>query len=256
MEPSINTAHLAMSGKVAVVTGGLSGIGLAIADHFQQQGAYAVIRADLAAASDTIADTAENSIKVDVSNETSVDNLVSQVVAKYGRIDCLVNSAGIGQVTPFLDTDLKTFDRTIAVNLRGAFLVGQRVARVMRQTGGSILNIASVSGMMANAGRSAYGTSKASVILLSQAMAMELAPYGIRVNVLAPGPITTPLAQSAHSTATSAEWMSRVPLHRYGTTAEMATIATFLSSNDASYITGQVLAADGGFTTAGLTSQS
>lgn len=254
--PSNIASDRLMKGKVAIVTGGLSGIGLAIADHFLDQGAKAVVRADLSADSDTIGDGPEYAIKVDVSNEASVDNLVSQVVSRFGRIDCLVNSAGIAKVASFLDTDLRTFDQIVAVNLRGAFLVGQRVARVMKQTGGSIVNIASVSGMMANGGRSAYGTSKASVILLSQAMAMELAPHRIRVNVLAPGPITTPLAQSAHSTATSAEWMTRVPLHRYGTTAEMATIAAFLSSEEASYITGQVLAADGGFTTAGLMTQS
>ncbi len=242
-----------MSGKVCVVTGGLSGIGAAIAHAFVEEGAEAVVCADITAPAPVLSQGALSSIKIDIAKEADVAAMVQAVMEKCGRIDCLVHSAAIANVTPFLETSLASFDSVMAVNLRGTFLVGQHTARAMaRGRGGMILNIASVSGMLANTGRAAYGSSKGAVILLSQVMALELAPLGIRVNVLAPGPIETPLARKSHSDATVESWKRRVPMHRYGTPTEVASAVVFLCCDDASFITGHTLAVDGGFVSAGL----
>jgi NAD(P)-dependent dehydrogenase (short-subunit alcohol dehydrogenase family) len=242
-----------LANKVAIVTGGLSGIGDAIAHRFADEGAR-VIAADLATDAAELDDGRVAPFHTDVADPASVDRLVSAVVAKYGRLDCLVNSAGIGADVPFLETTLETFDRIIAINLRGSFIVGQRAARAMRDSGGgAILNIASVSGVIGNVGRSAYGASKGGVVLLSKVMAVDLAAYGIRVNVLAPGPISTPLTDAVHTPAVREKWHEQTILRRYGRPDEMAGAAVFLCSDDASYITGHVLAADGGFLAAGLT---
>jgi NAD(P)-dependent dehydrogenase (short-subunit alcohol dehydrogenase family) len=242
-----------MKGKVCIVTGGLSGIGAAIAHAFVEEGAKAVVCADITAPTPTLSDGALPSIKIDIAKEGDVAAMVQAVMEKYGRIDCLVNSAAIANITPFLETSLATFDRVMAINLRGTFLVGQHTARAMaRGGGGVILNIASVSGMLANTGRAAYGASKGAVILLSQAMAVELVLLGIRVNVLAPGPIETPLARKSHSDNTIESWNRRVPMHRYGAATEVATAAVFLCCDDANFITGHTLAVDGGFVSAGL----
>ena len=242
--------------KVAIVTGGLSGIGDAIARRFAEEGAM-VIAADLATDATRLGDDRIAPFRTDVADPASVDRLVSAVVARYGRLDCLVNSAGIGADVPFLDTTLETFDRIIAINLRGTFIVGQRAARAMRDGGGgAIVNIASVSGMVGNVGRSAYGASKGGVVLLSRVMAVDLAAYGIRVNVLAPGPISTPLTDAIHTPAVREQWHDTTILGRYGRPDEMAGAAVFLCSEDASYVTGHVLAADGGFLAAGLTASA
>lgn len=174
-------------------------------------------------------------------------------MARHGRLDILVNSAGIGRDIPFLDTPLAEFDRLIAVNLRGTFLVGQVAARHMVQSGGgAIVNIASVSGLRGNRGRAAYGASKGGVVTLSQVMAVELAGCGVRVNVIAPGPIETPLVAAVHTEAIRRDWLRQVPMRRYGTPEEIAGVAAFLCSDDAGYVTGHVLAADGGFLAGGI----
>ena len=239
--------------KVAIVTGGLSGIGAAIAQRFAAEGAR-VVAADLATDATSLAEDGIAPFRTDVSDPASVEHLVAAVVAKHGKLDCLVNSAGIGADVPFLDTTLAQFDRIIGINLRGTFIVGQCAARAMRDCGGgAILNIASVSGMVGNVGRSAYGASKGGVVLLSKVMAVDLAPYGIRVNVLAPGPVATPLTDEIHTPAVREQWHERTILRRYGRPDEMAGAAVFLCSEDASYVTGHVLAADGGFVSSGLT---
>ena len=239
-------------GKIAVVTGGLSGIGQAVVQRLAAEGAR-VVAADISTDVATLASGAIAPHHVDVANPNSVAALMRNVQQAYGRLDLLVNSAGIAKDVPFLDTSLDLFDRTIAVNLRGTFLVGQAAAQLMRAGGGGcIVNVASVSGMRGNIGRTAYGASKGGVVTLSQVMAVELAEYGIRVNAIAPGPVATPLAVAVHDPAMVAAWTNAVPMHRYGTVEEIAGAVAFLCSDDASYMTGHVLAVDGGFLAAGL----
>jgi NAD(P)-dependent dehydrogenase (short-subunit alcohol dehydrogenase family) len=239
--------------KIAIVTGGLSGIGDAIARRMVAEGAT-VIAADVSSDATTLGDGSLRPLHVDVAEADSVDRMVRTVLERHGRLDCVVNSAGIGKEIPFLETPLETFDRIVAVNLRGTFIVGQATARAMSgRGGGSIVNIASVSGMTGNVGRSAYGASKGGVVVLSRVMAVDLASEGIRVNVLAPGPVETPLVAQMHSPETRGRWLDRTPMRRYARPEEMAGAAVFLCSDDASFITGHVLAADGGFLGAGLT---
>ena len=242
-----------LANKIAIVTGGLSGIGDAIARRFAEEGAV-VIAADLATDATRLGDGPVAPFHTNVADPASVERLVDAVVERYGRLDCLVNSAGVGADVPFLDTTLETFDRMIAVNLRGSFIVGQRAGRAMRECGGgTILNVASVSGVTGNVGRAAYGASKGGVVLLSKVMAVDLAVYGIRVNVLAPGPIATPLTEAIHTPAVRELWNDRTVLRRYGRPDEMAGAAVYLCSDESSYVTGHVLAADGGFLAAGIT---
>ena len=230
-----------LAGRVAIITGGASGIGAAIASRLAEEGATAVA-ADIAAGAE---------LHLDVADAASVTALVDEVMRRHGRIDCLVNSAGIGADVPFLDTPVELFDRIVAVNLRGTFLVAQACARVMKP-GSAIVNIASISGLRGSTGRAAYGASKGGVINLTQVMATELATVGIRVNAIAPGPVDTPLVARMHDEEVRAAYARFVPMVRYGTPDEIAAAAAFLCSDDASYITGHVLAVDGGFLAGGM----
>lgn len=239
--------------KIAVVTGGLSGIGAAVARRFVQDG-IRVVAADIAAtatALDPAADIAP--LRLDVADPASVEAAIAEVERVHGRLDHLVHSAGVGRVEAFLDTSLADFDRIMAVNVRGSFLVGRAAAEAMRRSGGgSIINIGSVSGLRGSIGRAAYGASKGAVINLSQVMAVELAPYGIRVNVVAPGPVETPMAANSHSPEMRDSWLSVLPMRRYATPEEIAGAVAFLSSEDAAYVTGHVLAVDGGYAGGGI----
>ncbi len=230
-----------LSGKVAIVTGGLSGIGAAVAARFAAEGAVAI--------AGDIAEGAQ--YRLDVADAASCAALVARVVQEHGRLDCLVNAAGIAADVPFLETPAALFDRIMAVNLRGTFLIGQACARAIGK-GGAIVNIASVSGMRGNPGRAAYGASKGGVITLSQVMATELAPRGIRVNVISPGPVETPLLQTMQGTVNRQAWLRALPMARYGTADEVARAAVFLCSDESGFTTGQVLAVDGGFLSAGV----
>jgi NAD(P)-dependent dehydrogenase (short-subunit alcohol dehydrogenase family) len=244
---------LRLDKKVIIVTGGRSGIGAAIARRMADEGATVVV-ADRSAPETVIGPGPLAALHADVADPASVQAMVDAVVARHGRLDGLVNSAGIGSYTPFLETSLETFDRVLSVNLRGTFLAGQAAARAMKETGGgSIVNIASVSGVTGNAGRSAYGASKWGVVGLSRVMAVDLADLGIRVNVLAPGAVETPLVDKMLPGDEARQWIDRTPLHRYARPEELAGAAVFLCSDDASYMTGHVLVVDGGFTAAGLT---
>jgi len=241
-----------LDGKIAVVTGGLSGIGAAIAKRMAGEGAT-VIAADRSTEILTLGSGSLLPLHVDVQDPSSVDSMMRTVIARYGRLDCMVNSAGIGSDIPFLQTSLESFDRILSVNLRGTFIVGQSAARAMKESGGgSIVNIASVSGITGNAGRSAYGASKWGVVGLSRVMAIDLASINIRVNVIAPGAVETPLVDQMLPDLEARQWTEHTPLHRYARPEEVAGSAVFLCSGDASFITGHVLVVDGGFSATGL----
>jgi 3-oxoacyl-[acyl-carrier protein] reductase len=179
--------------------------------------------------------------------------MVQAMVARYGRLDILVNNAGIGGNTPFLDITPEEWNRTISINLTGAFFVAQACAREMaKQRSGKIVNIASLSGQRGGHGRAAYGSAKAGLELLTKVMAVELAEYGVNVNNIAPGAIETEMAKFAHDQATRAAYNYLIPMTRYGTPEEIADAAVFLCSDESRYVHGHTLNVDGGFRAAGL----
>lgn len=242
---------MSLENKITIVTGGVSGIGGAIVERFHRDGAT-VIAADVTAEDRQVGERRFH-VQTDVSSAPSVERLFEKAVHKHQRVDIVINSAGIGKDLFFLDTSEEDFDRIIAVNLKGTFLVGRAAARLMRdQGGGRIVNISSVSGCVGNVGRAAYGASKGGIVTLSQVMAVELASAGILVNVIAPGPVETPLVRQMHTEQARAGWLGATPLKRYASPEEIAGAAAFLAGPDASYITGHVLHVDGGFLAGGL----
>ncbi|KFG67906.1 SDR family NAD(P)-dependent oxidoreductase [Microvirga sp. BSC39] len=246
--------------QTVLVTGGVSGIGLAIVEAMLAEG-WRVVVADLDRESlswcrDALGapDDRVRYEQMDVADEDAVVSRIAACEAEFGPLTGVVNSAGIGRDVPALDTSVDLFRKMLEVNLIGSFVVSREAARHMRERGaGSIVNIASVSGVMGNKGRVAYGASKGAVITMTKVMAVELAALGIRVNAIAPGPIETPLVQEIHTPEVRAAWMATVPQRRYGSSAEIAGAATFLLDNrKSSYITGQTICVDGGFTAAGI----
>jgi NAD(P)-dependent dehydrogenase (short-subunit alcohol dehydrogenase family) len=237
-----------MESKVVLVTGGASGIGAAVARRLSGLGARVTI-GDLRAKPDRAVET----LAMDVTDPDAVQTVIDHVLAAHGRLDGLVHCAGLAKTAPFLETPLSVFDDLVAINLRGTFIVGQAAARVMAAAGGgAIVNIGSVSGMVGNAQRCAYGAAKAGMIHLSKVMAVELGTHGVRVNVVAPGPIETPLVAGFYTDAIRREWIDRMALDRFGQPDEVAAAACFLLSDQASFITGHTLVVDGGFLAQGL----
>lgn len=244
--------------KVALVTGAARGIGLATAKRFRAEGwAVALIDIEdalLREAAAAFADPAHVlALPCDVSDAGAVRDSVARVADRFGRLDALVNNAGVAVFKPILDTAIEEWDRVLAVNLTGPFLCIKAAAPLMREHGGgAIVNIASISGLRASTLRVAYGTSKAGLAHLTKQAAVELAALGIRVNAVAPGPVDTAMAKAVHSPAIRADYHDAIPLNRYGLEEELAEAIFFLCSERASYITGQLLAVDGGFDAAGI----
>jgi 3-oxoacyl-[acyl-carrier protein] reductase len=245
--------------KVAIITGSGRSIGREIALRFAREGATAVI-ADVHAGNGQsvaleigAAGGRALPVAVDVTDPSQVARLTHEVVASFGRIDVLVNNAGVGLNKPFLQTTAEEWERTVRVNLTGTFFCAQAVACVMCGQGfGRIINIASISGQRGAQGRAAYGASKAGVILLTKVMALELASKGIRVNAIAPGPVVTAMTKVTHTAAVRQSYHQRIPMKRYAEASEIAAAAVFLASDDATFVDGHVLNVDGGFKAAGL----
>jgi len=243
---------------VAIVTGGARGIGLAIGRWFLANGWQVALLdidgATLAVAEQTLNDTARVlALTMDVSDPVQVDKAVARVAERFGRLDALVNNAGVATFGPIGQTTFADWRHVMATNLDGAFLCTQACAPLMQRSGGgAIVNIASISGLRASTLRVAYGTSKAALIHLTKQQAVELGDVGIRVNAIAPGPVDTEMAKLVHSAAIRADYHDAIPLNRYGTPEEIAAATGFLCSAAASYVTGQVLAVDGGFDAAGV----
>ncbi len=249
---------MSMENKVAIVTGAASGIGYAVAKRFVQEGAKVVI-ADV---NDERGEAAEAELKelgealyihCNVAEKLDVRNLVAGALDAYGDIDVLVNNAGIIATGDFLDLDVADFDRVMAVNLRGAFLCSQAVARHMvekvKEGGkpGAIVNMSSVNAVFAIPNQVPYSVSKGGMNQLTKVSALALAEYGVRVNAIGPGSIMTEMLAAVNSDpAARAKVLSRTPMGRVGEPSEIASVALFLASDEASYITGQTIYADGG----------
>jgi NAD(P)-dependent dehydrogenase (short-subunit alcohol dehydrogenase family) len=257
-ESDITAPDMSAHQRVAVVTGAARGIGLAVTERLLSSG-YAVSLWDIDA--ETLGATAAAieprdrilPIVCDVSQPAEVAAATAQVDARFGRIDALVNNAGIAVFKPILDTTFDEWTRVLGTNLNGPFLCTQACAPVMlRSGGGSVVNIASISGLRASTLRVAYGTSKAAVIHLTKQHAVELGDRGIRVNCVAPGPVETAMAALVHSADIRTSYSDAIPLERYGTTREIAEAVVFLCSDAASYINGHTLAVDGGFDATGV----
>mgnify|MGYP003676267571 CR=1 FL=1 len=240
--------------KIALVTGAARGIGLATTQLFLEEGwQVAMIDRDaevLAQAAGPL--NGVYPVTSDISDPDAVEAMIAKVSAYYGQIDALVNNAGVADFGPIEQTTNERWRRVMQTNLDGPFFVTQAATAALKATKGAIVNIASISGLRASTLRVAYGTSKAAVIHLTQQQAVELGEYGIRVNCVAPGPVRTKLAMAVHSEDIIAAYHDAIPLNRYGSEREIAQAIVFLCSDRASYITGQVLAADGGFEATGI----
>ena len=189
----------------------------------------------------------------DVADANGVTRALASVAERFGRLDALVNNAGIAIFKPILDVTYEDWQRVMAVNLTGPFLCTQAAAPLMRDSGGgAIVNITSISGLRASTLRTAYGTSKAGLAHLTHQQAIELASLGIRVNAVAPGPVDTAMAKAVHTPEIRAAYHAAIPLNRYGLESELAEAIFFLCSERASYITGQTIAVDGGFEATGI----
>jgi 3-oxoacyl-[acyl-carrier protein] reductase len=240
-----------LTGKVAVVTGASRGIGRAISDTLARQGA-------LVAMTDVLGDAASQAAHevvsaggkaegytMDVTNVESVQATIAKIVERHSRVDILVNNAGIVRDNVALRLKREDWDVVLSVNLTGTFTCSQAVLRtMMRQRGGRIINISSVVGQMGNAGQSNYAASKAGIIGFSKSLSRELAARGITVNVVAPGLIDTDMTRGLPENVRN-EWASKVPLGRLGTADDVAAAVCFLATDEASYISGQVLAVNG-----------
>lgn len=240
--------------KVALITGAARGIGLASTKKFLSLG-WQVIMVDIDGEelekssmdlSNVIA------VTLDVSLPKNVEMLKARVEVEFGKLDALVNNAGVADFGPIQETSFERWRRVMSNNLDAPFLMVQSFTDLLAKAKGAIVNITSISGFRASTLRVAYGTSKAALAHLTLQQAVELGELGIRVNGVAPGPVNTKLALAVHSPEIRAAYHDALPLNRYGTEQEIANAIVFLCTDEASFITGQVLGVDGGFEASGI----
>ena len=245
--------------RVALITGAGSGIGLATVERLleagwkvaaldRDEGALASVAGKIGKPQRLFTST------LDVTNEAAAEKAIAMAGEALGRIDGVVNSAGIAADIPAFDTPVELFRKILDVNVVGTFIVARAAARLMRNTGGgAIVNVSSVAGLRGGKGRSAYGSSKGAVIVLTQVLANDLARYGIRVNAVAPGPVDTRMMQALHTEADRALWKRYIPMRRYAKPDEIASVIEFLlDGTRSSFVTGEIVAVDGGFRGAGI----
>jgi NAD(P)-dependent dehydrogenase (short-subunit alcohol dehydrogenase family) len=259
MERNLVSSHDATGTRVAVVTGGASGIGRVVAERLSEGGFQVVIADRDEAGAKAVAEElkAQHGLVdprgLDVLDRGGIDEFWHWLVEEHGRCDVLVNSAGVAWLRPFSDLDVAEWDTTFGVNVTGAMLMAQHASGLMVQhRWGRIVNVTSVSGLRASVGRTAYGSSKAALTGLTRQLAIELAEHNVTVNAVAPGPVTTPLAESAHSQATRDAYNRVIPMKRYATSKDVAAAVAFFTSEEAGYITGHTLPVDGGYMAAGI----
>jgi meso-butanediol dehydrogenase/(S,S)-butanediol dehydrogenase/diacetyl reductase len=243
-----------MTHPVALITGGARGIGKATAALFIENGYQAIL---LDRDEDALTETAatmpgSTPYLYDISNPQAGGEIAAKIRSEFGRLDCLVNNAGVADFGPIEACDHATWRKIMDTNLDGMFYLTQALTPLLKETQGSIVNIASISGLRASTLRVAYGTSKAAVVQLTKQQACELGEYGIRANVVAPGPVKTKLSIAVHTPEIIQAYHDAIPLNRYGSERELAEVIYFLCSPKASYVTGQVVAVDGGFEATGV----
>jgi len=247
-----------LKGKVVIITGARRGMGKADALAFAKNGAKVVVADISQEECQLVVDEIKKSggeglaVKCDVTDEKEVEEMVKKTIEKFGKVDILVNNAGICQFKPFLELTEEEWQRTLDINLKGYFLCAKATAKEMvKQKSGAIVNIASiVMGQIGKgmAGLAHYSASKGGIAALTKTLALELAPYNIRVNAIAPGAIDTPMAASAKADPKVLEQtLAMIPLHRMGKPEEIANTVLFLSSEASSYITGSIIVVDGGW---------
>ena len=244
-----------LGGKVCLITGGAQGIGEACVRLFVEDGARVVFVDIHKAKGEALQAQLQQQghdvlfMACDIGSKAEVESLLSKVIERLGQIDVLISNAGIFKAAPFLEVTEADFDEVLRVNLKGAFLIGQAVARVMKtQGGGAIVHMSSVNGVLGIPEIASYNVSKGGLNQLTRAMALALADDGIRVNAVAPGTIATELANKAVLTSEEARQkiLGRTPMKRLGNPVEVAHVVAFLASDAASYITGEVITVDGG----------
>jgi len=247
-----------LKNKVAIVTGARRGMGRAHALALAKAGAKVVVADISQEECEKVVEEIKKTkgeamaVKCDVTKKEEIDQMIQTAVKEWGKLDILVNNAGICQFKPFLDMTEKEWDLTLSVNLKGYFLCAQAAAKEMiKQKAGAIVNIASVAMGQVGVGfpnLAHYCASKGGIVAMSEAMAIELAPYNIRVNVISPGAIDTPMIDPVKQDKTSMEGiLARVPLHRVGKSEEVSNAVLFLASEESSYMTGSVVVVDGGW---------
>ena len=240
--------------KTAIITGSARGIGLATARLFKSSGWNTVlVDRDPDELNNAVVDDKHTlPLTLDISKPDQIDTMIRDALSRFGRIDALINNAGVADFGPIENTDFNRWREVMRTNLDGIFLCVQAATNELKKTKGSIVNISSISGLRASTLRVAYGTSKAAVIQLTKQQAVELGEHEIRVNCVAPGPVRTKLAAAVHTQAIVDAYHDAIPLNRYGTEEEIGEVICFLCSRRASYITGQIIAVDGGFEAAGV----